>query len=95
MLADKSQYLVYFPLFAIAGFALGTVYFRVLGRQLDHFLGGGSPWRGAAYALGRIVVAALALAAAGRFGPVALLGASVGFLAARTAAVFKARRTHD
>lgn len=95
MLFGTGEIFIQLPLFAAGGLAFGTVYFWALRRHSGHFLGNASPWLGGAYALGRIVAATLAFFLVSRLGPIALLGAFLGFLAARTIAVIRMRRSHD
>ncbi|MBI1179278.1 MAG: hypothetical protein GC201_01890 [Alphaproteobacteria bacterium] len=74
-----------------AGALLGMVYFRALRRTADAVVDGG--WsRAVVFTVARIALAVALFAAAARFGPVPLLAAFAGFLAARVLAVRMARR---
>lgn len=95
MLTVHAVSFVYVPLFVAAGLALGAGYFYVLRGQVRHFVDGGSPWRGAAFVLIRVATAALIFWGIAHAGLAALLGAFVGFLAARVFVVIATGRSHD
>ena len=84
----------YLPLFVAIGLAVGAAYFIALRRHARHFFEGGSPWRGVAYALARVTLAAVAFLIIGQAGIFALVGSLAGFLVARTV-VLKTSRSYD
>ncbi len=83
-----------FSLFAAIGLGLGGAYFYALRRGLPWLLGG-APWLGAALVLARVAAAVTAFWLIARFGPVALIAAFSGFLAARLLATWAVRHGHD
>jgi F1F0 ATPase subunit 2 len=77
---------------ALAGLALGLVYFRALRRTVD-LLAGGRGWFGpAGLTLARIAAAIIVLTFMARLGAMALLAGFLGFLLARMIALRSARR---
>lgn len=74
----------------LAGLLFGLVYFAMLGRSVALFLHGAGALLAVGMTLMRLAAAAAAFALAARFGAPALLGALLGFLAAR----FVALRLH-
>jgi hypothetical protein len=77
---------------ALAGLALGLLYFRALQRTVDR-LAGDRGWAGAVgLTLARLAGAVILLTLAARLGAMPLLGAFLGFLMARMIALRQARR---
>ena len=79
--------------FAAAGLVFGWGYFRVLRLAVAAYAAGGTLGSGAAWLIARIAGAALFFAAAAHWGASPLLGAFLGFLAARQLAL-RAARVH-
>lgn len=76
----------------VAGLAVGLGYFAVLRRTVQLYGSGHSHLAPVALSLARIIGAAAFLAFAARLGAPSLLAAFLGFLAARTVALRRARR---
>ena len=74
-----------------AGFAFGLAYFAMLRRNIAVFLGGGG-LAAAGLTVTRLAAAAAVFALAARLGALPLLGALLGFLAARFVALRAGRR---
>ena len=87
-----AAHLVRTGLFAIAGLAIGTVYFAALRRTVDVYLAGPDRSVPAISTLARIAGATVFLAVAVQFGAPPLLAAFLGFLGARALALRAARR---
>ena len=80
------------PLLAVAGFALGVVYFASLRRGVHRAIARQAWLPCMAWGIVRIAAATLFFTFAVRWGLPALLAAFTGFLAARTLALRGARR---
>jgi len=75
-----------------AGALLGLSYFGLLMRSVEALVSGGG-WRAAlGMSLARLAGAGVVLAIAARFGATSLLSVFVGFLAARTLVLRRARK---
>lgn len=79
-------------LFSVGGIALGWGYFAALGHGVKLYVTRGALLQGLYWMAVRLALAAAFFAFALRFGVWALLGAFIGFLAARQIAVRGARR---
>jgi hypothetical protein len=77
---------------AAAGLTVGLGYFALLRRTVQLYGSGHSHLGPVAFTLARLVGAAVSLAFAARLGAPSLLAAFLGFLAARTIALRRARR---
>jgi hypothetical protein len=77
---------------AAGGLIFGFVYFACLQQTVARFAGGGDWAVPAALTLVRFGAAVVVLGFAARLGAAALLAAFLGFLAARTIALHRARR---
>ncbi|MFI4988856.1 MAG: ATP synthase subunit I [Alphaproteobacteria bacterium] len=77
---------------ALAGLVLGLAYFAALRRTVELLCARRERLLPAALTLGRAAAAVLVLTAAAKLGIVLLCGVSLGFLAARAAALRSARR---
>lgn len=79
---------------AFAGVAVGLIYFAALQRTVAQFAAGRG-WAGpVTLTLGRIGGVVVFLAAAAKFGALALIAAFLGFLLARAIALRAARRVN-
>lgn len=72
---------------ALAGLAIGFLYFQVLRRTVDAFVGGRGWLLPAGLTLARIAAMAAILIGAAWLGPLPLLASFVGFLIARAIAL--------
>jgi F1-F0 ATPase (N-ATPase) AtpR subunit len=78
-------------IFAVAGLGFGLAYFTVLQRSVHSYIAGSGQLLAAALTLGRFAVAALFFGFAARVGALQALAAFIGFLAARTLALYAVR----
>jgi len=76
----------------LAGFGAGLVYFAALRRTVGRFVAGVGWLEPVALTLGRLGVAVAMFACAARTGAPALFVTFVGFLLARTAALYRSRK---